>query len=329
MNHLPFPWLFQRTNQFRLAAFAAAGCFAASLLSAPVRAQNAPPPGPLASAQPLPPASGALGDEPGSGSESALNSDDAWLKKAGSLYYSTAKSGLGGFDCAVHPDWRMLFASANAGSSVNADDARILLLENVKINLHAHLRGGSTLEWTPETSTGEPLDQDASTLLSKMREVTEQTLGGFLEFWTPFVDGSVVPASADGLTITHTGSVNTIHAQDSEISLTETFSNDMLLEHFDVDQNGISIKFQPAYKPTGQGLLVKGFQAHVQAAGVPAEQAEEMHAEIEYQSLDGFPIPSRLNMETSTGEFNFTLDDCTVSRLQRPEPANVVKPALQ
>jgi hypothetical protein len=32
---------------------------------------------------------------------------------------------------------------------------------------------------------------------------------------------------------------------------------------------------------------------------------------------------------TNTGKFNFVLDDCTVSRLQKPEPANTVKPALQ
>jgi hypothetical protein len=268
--------------------------------------------------------------QPAATAAAASNSDDAWLQKAGSLYYSSSKAGLGGFDCQVHPDWRTLFASANSGSPVAADDARILLLESVKINLHANMQGGSTLDWTPETNSGQPLDQDASALMNKMRQATEQTLEGFLQFWTPFVDGSVVPASAEGLTITHTGTANTIHAQDSDTALTETFSSDMMLEHFDVNMNGISIKFQPAYKPTGQGLLVKSFQAHVQPAGVPPEQAEEMHVDIEYQTLEGFPIPSRLNMEmTNTGNFNFVLDGCTVSRLQKPESASAVRPALQ
>lgn len=322
MRHSQFPWLFRRTHPFRFASLLAAGWFAASLFSTPVRAQSAVPPGPQAALQPAPsgPAT----------ADSAPVSDDAWLQKAGSLYYSTAKAGLGGFDCAVHPDWRTLVASVNEGSPVTPDDARVALLEGVKINLHAHLAGGSSLDWTPETSDGQPLDGDSAALLRKMHDATEQTLEGFLEFWTPFVDGTVVPASAEGLTITHSGSLNTVHAQDSDTALTETFTNDMLLEHFDVDQNGISIKFQPAYKPTGQGLLVKSFQAHVQPAGVPAEQAQEMHVDIEYQTLDGFPIPSRLNMQvTNTGQFNFTLDDCTVSRLQRTERANVVKPALE
>jgi hypothetical protein len=326
MGRLMSSWLFQSSKQPRnftvLITLPAAACCAALLLGPQAGAQEAAPPGPQAAVQPPP--EGPVVPASGSGT------DDAWLQKAGSLYYSTAKSGMSGFDCAVHPDWRTLFASANAGSTVDANDARILLLDTVKINLHAHMQGGSTLEWTADASNGQPLDQDSSTLLKKMREVTEQTLEGFLQFWTPFVDGSVVPASAEGLTITHTGSVNTIHAQDSDTALTETFGNDMMLEHFDVDMNGISIKFQPAYKPTGQGWLVKSFQAHVQPAGVPPEQAQEMHVDIEYQTLGGIPIPSRLNMEmTNTGNFNFVLDGCTVSRLQKPEPANVVKPALQ
>ena len=30
--------------------------------------------------------------------------------------------------------------------------------------------------------------------------------------------------------------------------------------------------FQPSYQPTGQGLLVKSFQAHMQQAGAPPDQ---------------------------------------------------------
>jgi hypothetical protein len=317
MGRLILPQIQPEIYQFRFIALLASAC----LLGLPAHAQNAAPQSPQAVAQAAPPSS-----TPGAGP----GSDDAWLRKAGSLYYSTAKAGLGGFDCTVHPDWRTLFASANAGSAINADDARILLLESVKISLHADLQGRSSLKWTPDANSAQPLDQDSSALLSKMHDVTEQTLEGFLQFWTPFVDGSVVPASAAGLTITHTGSLNTIHAEESDTALTETFTNDMLLEHFDVNANGISIKFQPAYKPTVQGLLVKSFQAYVQPTGGQPDQAQQMHVDIEYQTLEGFPIPSRLNMEmTNTGKFNFVLDDCTVSRLQNPEPVNAVKPALQ
>jgi hypothetical protein len=257
-------------------------------------------------------------------------SDDAWLAKTGKLYYSTARSGMNGFDCAVHPDWRALFMTASPGTAVDDNDEPVALLKSVKINLHAHLQGGSTLDWNQDSDPGKPLDQASNEMLAKMREATEQTLQGFLQFWTPFIDGSAVPGSSQGLTITHTGTLHTIHAEQGDMALTEIFSSDLLLEHFDVDMKSVSIKFQPAYKPTDQGLLVKSFQAHVQPAGSAADQAQDMHVDIEYQTLDGFPIPARLNMEiVNSGTFNFVFDGCTVSRLQKPDPASTVKPALQ
>jgi hypothetical protein len=258
------------------------------------------------------------------------NPDDAWLAKTGSLYYSSAKAGLGGFDCIVHPDWRTLFQTANDGSTIAADDTRIQLLQTVKINLHAQLGGNSSLDWVQDPNPAKPLDEDESAMLHKMRQVTEETLEGFLQFWAPFVDGSVVPETADGLEITHAGGSHTIHAEQGGTALTEIFSNDLLLKNFNVNMNGTSIRFQPDYKATEQGLLVSSFQAHVQPAGVPSDQAQDMHVDIDYKTLEGFPIPSRLNMDVSdTGKFSFVLDGCTVSRLQKPGTLNAVKPALQ
>jgi hypothetical protein len=258
------------------------------------------------------------------------SADDAWLAKTRKLYYSTTRAGLGGFDCAVHPDWRALFMTSSPGTQVSEDDAHVVLLKSVKITLHAHMQGGSGLDWNQDPNPGEPVDAASTEMLAKMHEATEQTLEGFLQFWTPFVDGSTVPDSAEGLTITHTDSGHTIHAEQGDVAMTETFSNDLLLEHFDVDMKSISIKFQPAYKPTDQGLLVKSFQAHVLPAGSGAGQAEDMHVDIEYQTLDGFPIPARLSVDIAdSGTMNFVFDGCTVSPAQKAAPAAAVKPALQ
>ena len=279
-------------------------------------------------AQSLSPA-GNTAPQPGTASTSAAD-DNAWLANTGKLYYSTAKTGLKGFDCAVHPDWRELFVTSNPGVQVSDSDEHLALLSSVKINLHAHLNGGSTMDWNRDAAPDKPLDDASNEMLSKMHQATEQTIEGFLQFWTPFIDGSAVPDSADGLAITHTGTQHTIHAEQAGVALTEIFSSDLLLQHFDVDMKSVSIKFQPAYKPTDQGLLVKSFQAHVQPAGVPADQAQDMHVDIEYQTLDGFPIPSHLNMDVANaGTFNFVFDGCKVSRAEKSAPAATVKPALQ
>jgi hypothetical protein len=268
---------------------------------------------------------------PGSGNSgpagSASAGDNDWLASTGKLYYSTAKTGLTGFDCAVHPDWRELFTTSSPGTAVSDTDEHLVLLNSVRINLHAHLQGNSTMDWNRDDVADKPLDPSSSEMLSRMHQATEQTIDGFLQFWAPFVDGSVVPDSAEGLTITHAGGQHTVHAEQGDVALTEIFSSDLLLQHFNVDMKTVSIKFQPAYKPTEQGLLVKSFEAHVQPAGSPASDAEDMHVDIEYQTLDGFPIPAKLNMEVAnSGTFKFVFDGCTVSRLEKPAPAAAVKP---
>ncbi len=246
-------------------------------------------------------------------SESKPNTDNAWLARTAKIYYSSSKAGLTGFDCDAHPDWPTLIASATHGDALPVDDPRMNLLKSVKVAIHAHMKGGSTIDWT-DANQNNPLDQHSIDTLDGLHRTVEQMLEGFLQFWTPFIENSVVPDSANGLDITHTPTVHTIHAHQGDTELTEVFSSDLVLEQFNVNMSGTSIKFAPSYKPTPNGLLVSGFRAHVLPAGTPPDQAENMNVDIDYQTINGFPIPDKLNMEViGTGKFNFTLDGCATS----------------
>ena len=241
--------------------------------------------------------------------ESTVN--DELLARVRKLYFSTRQAGLDGFDCQILPDWHGLFVTAHPGTTIAADDTRIVLLKTVRISIHARLNGGSTVEWVQTPNPDQPPDQDAVKLLADMHQATEQTIQGFLQFWTPFMDGSMVPDSASGLTMTQTATELTIHADQGETKVTEVFSNDLILQHFDVMMNDTSIKFNPSYQPTGRGLLVDRFQAFIQPLGPPPGPVQEMRVEVYYQTIDSVPIPARLSMEVvGTGAFNFTLDGC-------------------
>jgi hypothetical protein len=240
--------------------------------------------------------------------------NDDFLARAGKLYYSAARSGMRGFDCAVHPDWHGLFASASKGVAVADNDPRIVLLKAVNIKLHGRLTGGSTLEWNQAANPTPPVDADSAAMLDSMHSATSQTLEGFMQFWTPFVDGSVIPANAEGLEITQTENGRRIHIDEGGTSVTELFDSSLILQHFDVVTGGMTVNFAPSYRPTEKGLLVSGFRAHIQPPGVAREQATEMHVEIEYQTLGGSPIPARINADVAnSGTFNFVLDGCTVN----------------
>jgi len=242
------------------------------------------------------------------------NPEDPWLARTARLYYSSARAGLTGFDCAIHPDWRTLFASANNGQAVAEEDPRIALLKTVKITMHARMKGGSTIEWVADLNPDKQLDQNSTDLLDAMHRTIEETLEGFLQFWSPFMEVSVVPDSGEGLEITHTPTVHTIHANQSGTELTEVFTNELVLEQFNVNMNGTSIKFLPVYAATQQGLLVSAFVAHVLPAGATPAQEQVMKVGIEYQPVDGLTIPAKLNMNVvGTGQFNYAFDGCTTN----------------
>jgi hypothetical protein len=246
----------------------------------------------------------------------AVNSNPSqkWLVKVSSLYYSSAKSGLTGFDCSLHPDWRELFMRAGHGAPLAPDDARLLLLNNVKLTLHARMTGGSTLEWDQTQDEQRPFDTDTAGLLDGMHQATEQIIQGFLQFWTPFIDGSAVPDSPEGLEILNSPAGHTIHTLQGDTDLTESFDSNLVLRHFDVVMNSMSIKSVPVYKLTPKGLLVQHIDAQIRSVQDATIPAHEMHAGIIYQTLDGVPIPARIKMEIDTGVFNFALDGCRVQR---------------
>jgi hypothetical protein len=147
-----------------------------------------------------------------------------------------------------------------------------------------------------------------------MHQSVQQTLEGFLQFWTPFMEDSVVPDTPQGIEITHTATSHQIHAKQGETELTEIFNNELVLEQFNVVLSGTSIKFEPTYKPTPQGLLVSGFVAHILPAGAASGQEQQMQVAIDYQAVNGLTIPSALNMDVvGTGKFNFKFDGCSTN----------------
>ncbi|MGC1464086.1 MAG: hypothetical protein WA802_17935 [Terracidiphilus sp.] len=242
------------------------------------------------------------------------NPDSEWLAKTAKLYYSSAKAGLTGFDCAIHPDWHTLFVSANMGKDMPEDDPRIALLNSVKITMHARMRGISTIDWVADSNPDKPTDQSSADLLDSMHKAVEERLEGFLQFWGPFMEASVVPDSDEGLEITHTPTVHTIRAKQGGTELREIFSSELVLEEFDVNLSGTSIKFTPLYEPTPQGLLVNAFEARILPAGTPSAQEQVMKVGIEYQPVGGFTIPGKLKMDLAgAGIFKFAFDGCTTN----------------
>jgi hypothetical protein len=246
--------------------------------------------------------------------EGPRNPENEWLAKTAKVYFSSAKAGLTGFDCDVHPDWRALFVSASKGKEVTANDANLALLKNVKVKMHAHMGGGSTIEWVEISADGQQTSDDANATIDRLHQSVQQILEGFMQFWSPFMEVTVVPQKADGLEITHSATSHTIYTKQGATELTEIFNKDLVLEHFNLMLGGTSIKLTPTFEPTPQGMLVRSFATEIQPAGATSQQTQKMQVHIDYQTVNSQTIPIQLNMDISgTGSFNFAFDGCSTN----------------
>jgi len=260
--------------------------------------------------QPAPAQAGAMQSE----RRSHSGDDDAMLARAAKLYYSTKSAGLTGFDCTVHPDWLKLIQSSETGSTVTENSQDVTLLKSIAISLHARMNGSSALEWVQPSNASKPLDQASAETIDQMHRGIEETLVGFMQFWTPFVDGSVVPPNGRGIEIRHTASGPILHMKQPDAEVTEVFSNELILKEFKIVTGGKMIALKPSYDSSDDGLLVSRFVAHIGPQNASGTEVQEMHVEIYYQTIGDFPIPSRLNVEVvGTGTFDFKLDNCRVN----------------
>jgi hypothetical protein len=240
--------------------------------------------------------------------------NDQFLARASGIYFSAIRTGLNGFTCEVHPNWRTLLLSSSKGVSVASNDPRITLAQSVKITLHARLAGGSTVDWNPISGPAHPPDPNSTNILDSLHKGTNQSLLGFMQFWSPFVNGSLIPTVSTGMEITNSEKGHSLHADVNGTAVTELIDDSLVLQRFDVVSPAMIVHITPRFQRTDKGLLVKGFLARLQAPGVQPDQAQEVHVEMEYQNVHDLPIPARINMDvTNSATFNFTLDQCSVN----------------
>ncbi len=238
--------------------------------------------------------------------------NDALLAKMAKLYYSTKREGLSGFDCSVHIDWQKLFQEANPGTSVSPNDSRVVLLSTVGVKLHARFNGNTKLEWNEPTGADAQQSQE---LMKNMHGAMDQVFTGFLQFWTPFVDGSTIPANTQGIEMSQGTDAIKINAKDGSTRVYEEFDNSFLLKHFDIYMDSGTTKFEPAYMNTDKGLLANYFVGHIQPTGATPAQFQTLIVKIDYQYVNGLPIPGKIDFQVvGSGSVQSTLSECSVLR---------------
>ncbi|MDE3201178.1 MAG: hypothetical protein KGN79_09690 [Acidobacteriota bacterium] len=250
--------------------------------------------------------------------------DDAILAKAAKRYYSAVRPGtahgiLESFQCNIEPEWPTLLAAMDKAThrsstgTIAPNDPRLALLVPVTISVNAEINGRSTLNWNQPAEATQPLDENAAATLELVHQSVQHALEGFFQFWTPFINGTIVPKTSKGIQAHQTAQGLTLHAELRDQNLNEIFSPDFTLREFNVSMSGVHIRFNPVFEGTPEGLLVKSFDSHIQMPGTPPPPERTMQVTLDYQTVRGFQLPSHLSIDVGgTGHAGFAFSGCTV-----------------
>ncbi|MGA2048030.1 MAG: hypothetical protein ABSG96_10060 [Terracidiphilus sp.] len=238
---------------------------------------------------------------------------DTLLAKAAGLYDSTARAGLQGFDCQVHPDWNLVMTSSRKGASAAGDSAKLALLGTVNVTLHARLKGNSSLDWQVPGQPRTPIDKASTAMLDQAHRGIENTLVSVLKLWVPLVDGSVAESlGEEDMEIAQTENGYALRSKDK--SLTEEFDRNLLLVRYLAVDSRYTVNIEPTFQHSSQGLLLSSFVAHIHPARAPTDSIQEMHVGLEYQAVSGAEIPARLTIEIpNVVQMEFKLDGCSIN----------------
>lgn len=236
--------------------------------------------------------------------QGAATNNDAWLTHVRSLYSSTEREGLTGFDCTVQPDWRTMIASANAGKVDALGERKIAALNGAQVTLHAKTDGTATIDFNAPTPP-----PDLADVMNTFSSATKQSLGGFVQFWSPFANETVIPDTSQGVDFAPTPDGGRIlNIAGGGTTVTETFDANDVLREYDVHMSGVTALFTPTFSPSPGGLRVTKFLAHYQTQGQPDQ---EMQVWVTYGQVGGYTIPSEVDMTlVGSATFNVALTGC-------------------
>ena len=222
------------------------------------------------------------------------------LKKAREACYNLRSRGLVSFQSGLEPDWDTMLAGARKTNPEGTDRA-VKLLE--AIHFHMNLSQDDTVKLTHDAVQA-PNDAAAKGL-AQVYGGMEQMTQGFFQTWSVFLLSYPFPEPGGSYHLIASGEQYQLTYKDGDAEVVTTLGKDLRITSMKVTSSAFSSLLQPQYEATPQGLLMVGYQADYQTGN--AAETTQLQVGIQYKDVDGFKLPSELNLQGSYGGSPFSV----------------------
>ena len=229
------------------------------------------------------------------------------LLSAKQQYYNLRAAGVKSFACTAETDWVSLFQTV-AGVTLADDNATLTYLRSGRLRFRADLAGTRDVSWqmtgAPPEGMGEKLDG--------LREAVKKIIDGFVEAWTPGLNGGLFDS---GNTLLKTADGYTLRGMSGVAPAQQT--DEVLL---DKDQHVLEVRnkstqldseMKLTYTASADGLLLTDIRGDTRSpASAPPTK---ISMTTTYAEIGKVHLPATLAVTVpNVATFNFRFTDCRV-----------------
>ena len=222
------------------------------------------------------------------------------VKQARQSYYSLKDQGLAEFQCTTMPNWQLLLTE----QKLDADTVnRAVLLLN-KIHFSVSLVAGGEAKITHNDVTAE--NEQVAKGLSQIYSGMEQMTTGFFQTWSAFSMSPLLPEVEGDYQLEKTGTEYRLTYKDGTADVVTLLDRDFVMSYLKTTTPEFDSTIRPQFKKTAKGLLLTGYRATY--TGKSAADTTELQIAIDYQAVDEFQLPQKLDLKGAYGGSPFHVE---------------------
>ena len=219
--------------------------------------------------------------------------------------YNLRTSGVKSYTCDVFFDWDDFFTQV-AGKPLPKDDPTMVYLNSLKLVLVNDLSGDASMKFI---DAGAP-PEERKDGVEKLKGSIKQMVGGFVQAWTPTLNGTIIPAEVDSLKKTPDGYLLTGKGEEST---SETLDSNLHLTGLSVQSKELSSTMQTTFVPSPKGLLMTEMAGDYREPDATAPTHVVM--KTTFAPVEGAQLPATLQASVpNVATFKFAFRGCTVEK---------------
>jgi hypothetical protein len=217
------------------------------------------------------------------------------IRRANLSYDDFTKDGLIEFQCEVLPDWDSVYKSLKADGKMTVHDEILPFLRQTHFKVSVGHGGASTV--SHESDAAPPNEQFAERIRMSTSGV-DQLITGFFLVWGNFAFDPILPDAESQYELADLGDHYRLTFKQGNADVVILMGLDYAISQTTISTPQLNAVFHPQFYRTKKGYLLSGIEGLYTA---PANTQRPFAMHIDYQEVEGFNLPSKVDSSTPFG----------------------------